>query len=186
MQLASNSQEMPHMLIFFNNRSLLQSAYEYVTKEVGQPKGHTHPIYVMYHKLTGENRKAHIIADMNSGGSVRVVFCTKSFSMGINLPCIKYVIHYGVPATADQFLQETGRAARERSMLGESIIICHPFMSSGRKVDDTMKLYTCHKTCLRELVLSHFSAIKPADQQLCCDVCGGLEMSQVKILMLAN
>ena len=81
--------------------------------------------------------------------------------MGINLVNIQYVVHYGVPTTADCFLQETGRASREASVHAHSILLKFPKMKAGRKVDETMKDYAKGETCLRGLLLRNFG----------CDVC---------------
>lgn len=58
--------------------------------------------------------------------------------MGVNLTGMQYVIHYGVPTSVADFLQETGRAARETSFTGTSIVISYPHMIR-QGTDDVMK-----------------------------------------------
>ena len=46
-------------------------------------------------------------------GEVGILACTKSFGMGINIPNIRFTIHYGLPASIEAFYQEAGRAGRD-------------------------------------------------------------------------
>ena len=128
---------------------------------------------VMYHLLTDHDIKQDVIEDMaKADGKTKIVFCSKSLSMGINMAQVKYVIHYGPPTTTDAFLQETGRAAREPKIHAHSILLTFPRMASGRTLDDTMDAYRKVKvSCLRSSLLSKFHCTKPTDQKLCCDIC---------------
>ena len=45
-------------------------------------------------------------------GEVDVVVATKAFGMGIDKPDITLVVHLEMPATIEEYVQETGRAAR--------------------------------------------------------------------------
>jgi hypothetical protein len=36
---------------------------------------------------------------------VRVVFATSALGMGVNLPNIRHIIHYGVPHDVEEYLQ---------------------------------------------------------------------------------
>jgi superfamily II DNA helicase RecQ len=45
---------------------------------------------------------------------LRVVFATVALGMGIDIPCIRHVIHIGPPHTIREYFQETGRAGLDR------------------------------------------------------------------------
>lgn len=45
-------------------------------------------------------------------GDVVILFATKAFGMGMDIPNIHFVTHYSPPSTFEDFLQEVGRAGR--------------------------------------------------------------------------
>ncbi|MBK8704168.1 MAG: UvrD-helicase domain-containing protein [Saprospiraceae bacterium] len=45
-------------------------------------------------------------------GEIVILFATKAFGMGIDIPNIHFVTHYSPPSTFEDFLQEVGRAGR--------------------------------------------------------------------------
>ena len=161
----------PRMLIFFTKTATLNAVYLYVTHHIGQLSGDTNPLIAMYTKLTSDQCKTHVMTEMSKDSNLRVVLCTSSLSVGVNLTDIKYVIHYGIPTSVSDFLQETGRGAREAGATATSIVIGYPHMVR-KGTDKTMKQYarkdlTC---CRRVTLLSPFHII-PKFQNECCDIC---------------
>lgn len=169
---STTAEELPRILIFFNNLNTLTDAYLYTTV-TSKLFNKEHPTVAMFTLLTKAERKQQILKELTGElpSQLKVVLCSSSLSMGMNLKCIKYVVHYGPPRSADAFLQETGRASREISSHGHSILLQYPRMTSGRKLDKHMAQYVKAETCLRDILLSKFQAQKPQDQPQCCDVC---------------
>ena len=162
----------PRMLIFFTNSNHLTDAYQSILYHSGEPIGGR---VAMFQLVTNDQLKAELMADLgNPDGKTKVVLCTSSLSMGINLAAIDYVIHYGLPHTTDMFLQETGRASREDGSHGHSIILTYPRMMAGRAntTDSVIKQLAKTGDCLRDTLLSKFDAVKPTDQSQCCTNCG--------------
>lgn len=170
--LHSAANELPRMLIFFNNVNHLTDAYQYVTVHA-KLHDKMDPVVAMFSLLTKSSRKTDIITKLSSGldPNLKIVLCSSSLSMGMNLKTIDYVLHYGPPTTADAFLQETGRVSREANSHGHSIMMTYARMASGRQLDTHMKKY-CHKSeCLRDILLQKFGCKKPDNQSQCCNVC---------------
>lgn len=54
----------------------------------------------------------HILARFEHG-SLRLVFATSAFGMGVDIPDIRLVVHYLIPESIEQYYQEVGRAGRD-------------------------------------------------------------------------
>lgn len=67
--------------------------------------------------------KRNKIQDDFASGKYRVIIATNAFGMGVDIPDISTVIHYGVPKDVDGFCQEIGRAARSPSIKGKCYLL---------------------------------------------------------------
>ena len=49
----------------------------------------------------------------NISQSFNIITATNAFGMGIDIPSIRFVVHYGLPRNLESFIQESGRAGRD-------------------------------------------------------------------------
>lgn len=171
-QLKCLSSSTPRTLVFFTRANKLYSVYNHIRHHIQQHPDEPNPLVAMYHKLTDGNIRQDVISSLNESDSrLRVVLCTSSLSVGVNLSCVEYVVHYGVPVSVQDFLQETGRAAREPGSGGQSILMTYP-RHTKPGTNQSLKDFSSSDctVCRRALVLKPFNVV-PERQDQCCDVC---------------
>ena len=62
--------------------------------------------------LSPETRKS--VQQRFIGGELRVIAATNAFGMGIDKPDVRLVVHADIPGSLENYLQEAGRAGRDR------------------------------------------------------------------------
>jgi superfamily II DNA helicase RecQ len=110
--LSEKKVDMSKTLVFFHKITKLGETYEFLDDElkgnghIGDPpfndKSH---IFEMYHMRTDDGVKDTIIQEFSRDGHMRCVLASSSFSMGLDIPGIELVIHYGPAMDLDDFLQ---------------------------------------------------------------------------------
>ena len=87
-------------------------------KEKTEPQGY--PNFLEYRLVTMFTRAStsamkELVLSLfrNTNLLLRVLIATTAFSMGIDMPDIHQMYHWGAPGDVEQYLQEIGRAGRD-------------------------------------------------------------------------
>ena len=125
------------------------SAYENITYNIAQNTYDGDRKVFMYCKDTDPSTKSEILSELHrTNTSLKVVLCMSSFSLGLDLPDIYYVIHYSPLGYIKEYVQETGRAAKQPNSHGHAIILINTDCNRGRKLVLDMKQYAIEQDCL--------------------------------------
>lgn len=69
--------------------------------------------------------------DRFTSGDIKVVVATNAFGMGVNIPDIRTIVHYGSPSSIEDYVQEIGRAGRD-GLPSVAYLIQHPKATAFR------------------------------------------------------
>lgn len=126
---------------------------------------------------------------------VQIMVATLAFGMGIDKPNVRFVIHYDMPKSLEQYYQEIGRAGRD-GLASEALLLysagdIHKIRYFFDEVSDKenaerllqgMVNYATSRKCRRQTLLEYFGQKfnpdeKPKEERkigkfgCCCDIC---------------
>ncbi|MES2639480.1 MAG: RecQ family ATP-dependent DNA helicase [Myxococcota bacterium] len=85
------------------------------------------------------------VQDRFLGGELQVIAATSAFGMGVDKPDVRLVVHLGVPNSLEAYLQQAGRAGRDRAP-ATCVLLFAPI-----DVDKQFRMATMGQLSLRDL-----------------------------------
>ena len=133
-----------------------------------------------FHKSVGPELESLIMDTFHKEDStLRILISTVAFGMGINIPDIHYVIHWGLSQSVSHYWQEVGRCARK--IPSGKAILFPVRIEADNEVGKIVASYHDNRKCFRRLILSEFimpgidtSCIESTEMSVCtlkCRIC---------------
>ena len=122
---------------------------EHILKPPGSPDYVMYRVVDMFTHCTHSAVKKKIIEQFTTAESpLRVIIATIAFGMGMNCPDIRQIIHWGLPQDAEAYVQESGRAGRDKKQ-SVAIILKKPHDLDKRYTSKQMIEYCKNKSVCR-------------------------------------
>ena len=150
----------------------------YWTGNAGNPGDGLVEIFYGQMDKTSETQLPDAFKKPNS--TCRCLISTVAFGLGMDIPDIEYVLHWGPPETHLQYWQEVGRAGRD-GRNAEAIMYLPPYSMDKRRTDESVRLSvkSSQTTCFRGIVLNSLKTEGMTDKEIetccghkrCCSFC---------------
>ncbi len=175
----AKERDMGRVIIFCRSYPDAILIHSYLITALGQsctePKGS--PNYVnyrvadLYSHCTHPSVKNKLLKQFTSSSTLRVIVATSAFGMGVDCPDVRQVIHWGVPDDTEMYIQESGRAGRDRR---PALALLLKNSNDLKYTSNEMKNY-CSNTnnlCRKTILFSDFPSCDwNSGSCTYCDVC---------------
>lgn len=108
-------------------------------------------------------------------GSIAILCATKAFGMGMDIPNVHYIVHYSPPSVLEDYLQEVGRAGRNKEdyeaagFVGDKLLptICLVSKEDFKKAKELLiksMLSWSNLNDIRKAILDYISPLQSVEQ----------------------
>ena len=172
----------PRIIVFFRRVEHMSVVFKHVINTLGRkvyvnykedgPNDDRNRLIDMFHMKTSDIVKSSICQSYaDPCGHIRVVLCTTSFSMGLDVKGVDSVVHYGPANNLEDYLQETGRAGRNPEQKCHAVMIKYKRSTGSKNISLEMKQLECRRRVLLNSFTTEMDSLSPSPDHLCCDNC---------------
>lgn len=180
--LASKRLRFPKTIIYVRTYANCINMYMAIKAKIGE--GFTEPpgypnlaeyrtIDMFTRVLTTAKKEEVMTLFSKIGGKLRLVIATTAFGMGVDVADIQQIIHWGMPSTLEEYVQEAGRSGRDGR---KSVAIVYKGNCAKNASPLVREYETNISICRRRLLFRGFLMYSESDIKavgcVCCDVCG--------------
>ncbi|GAU30245.1 hypothetical protein TSUD_67970 [Trifolium subterraneum] len=159
-------------IILFAKKKILSSVFQSETDQISRYLNDNNIKAKSYHSGISAKERGYV-QELFGSNKIRVVVATVAFGMGLDKRDVGAVIHYSLPESLEEYVQEIGRAGRDGRLS-----YCHLFY------DDEMyfKLRSLmYSEGVDEYAVNKFmSEVFPADKSSCGKICSLIKESAAR------
>lgn len=120
-------------------------------------------LHVMLHSKTPEAIQKTVLSEfLKRESRIRLIVATCALGMGVNIPDVELIIHYGIPTEVGSYVQEIGRGGRDGRACS-ALLYYKPYHLAH--CDKEMRDYVKTTQCRRKVLLKHFKEKEIADRK---------------------
>ena len=173
--MLDEEQTTPKMIVFAESMDHVMDIYDYFDRKLGDSiycdEGKTVDVF---HGSVDPDVERELPEDFKATSESATLHCvitTLAFGMGINIPDIDYVVHWGPPRNVLLYWQEVGRCARDGRQ-GKAIMCIPPHSHNSKRQEESMYDLVKHSEsqCIRKMTLKQLQVqgIEGSDIEKCC------------------
>lgn len=134
--------------------------------------------YSPFHRKLPDDQLKHTWSDFTSGQGVKVLVCSSIIGVGVDIPHVRDVWHFGMPWNLIDYVQETGRGGRDGKEAFSHLFTWNDDIdatSSNYTEADLRRMVSqtneCRRTVMGEVLDNHATSCALLRQPNLCDNC---------------
>jgi len=106
-------------------------------------------LYGMFHSKTPESIQKTVLSEfLKRESRIRLIVPTCALGMGVNIPDVELIIHYGIPTEVESYVQEIERSGRDGRACNALLYYKQYHLTHcDKEMRDYVKTTKCRRKC---------------------------------------